>query len=328
LQQLVGMDNVYSADLFSSDNLYLWENTNSEKHTCLSDNTKNSWEIFKKFKSAVLDNGIDVVCIPGYQQKIYLLFILWAKIKGIKIIMFAESWYRSNIIIEFCKSVFLRLSVSSFFVSGERAKKHFIENLHIPERKVAIGYSVVDNNHFRQALKLEKNEKPTLLCVARYAKEKNLGLLVAAFKKSELHDNWQLQIVGEGPLRETLLVEQDDSVQFSGWKSYKDLPRLYSSADCFVLPSVFEPWGLVVNEAMAAGLPIIISNQCGCVPELFNSKNGWIFDTNNVEELIKIMNDLSVKNTREIQCMGLESSKIIENYSCETWANTIVELAL
>jgi glycosyltransferase involved in cell wall biosynthesis len=100
---------------------------------------------------------------------------------------------------------------------------------------------------------------------------------------------WDLVLLGDGPLRETLNSQLStlnlyEHVHLPGFKPYDELPVYYALAKAFVHASTTEQWGLVVNEAIASGLPVIVSERCGCVPELVQG-NGFTFDPTNEHEL-------------------------------------------
>ena len=114
------------------------------------------------------------------------------------------------------------------------------------------------------------------LASARFIEKKNLsGLLhaYAAYRRATPDDPWSLVVLGDGELRPELErlrgeLGLDDVVSFPGYRSYQELPAYYGLASCFVHASTTEQWGLVVNEAMAAGLPVLVSNRCGCAANL------------------------------------------------------------
>jgi glycosyltransferase involved in cell wall biosynthesis len=187
---------------------------------------------------------------------------------------------------------------------------------------------VVDNAHFEKG-QAQKEARPVLLCVARFAPEKNLATLISAFVKSELVQGWTLKLVGGGPLKEELQNQAagHPSVVFADWLSYAELPDLYASASFFILPSSFEPWGLVVNEAMSAGLPVVLSEECGCRPDLLGADNGFSFEAGNEKALIAVLNRISKLEPAALEAMGAASRQRIQSFSTRTWSQSFLRLA-
>jgi glycosyltransferase involved in cell wall biosynthesis len=98
-----------------------------------------------------------------------------------------------------------------------------------------------------------------------------------------------------------------------GFKPYDELPAYYALANAFVHASMSEQWGLVVNEAIASGLPVIVSNRCGCAPELMNG-NGSTFDPTNEHELTARLLEMASLSDDELQQLGDNSYRIAANF--------------
>ena len=116
-------------------------------------------------------------------------------------------------------------------------------------------------------------------------------------------------------------MERDlKNVHFSGFMNQTELPAYYAASDIFVLPSgAGETWGLVVNEAMAAGLPVIASDMVGCVPDLIrHGRNGYVFPAGDVGELARVLAEL-IGNPSLRKKFVEESFKIILNYTLNVW---------
>lgn len=319
---------VYTADLADSDALYKWDSITASKHTVLSTKpveTADTWNRFKAFRKIIQTHRITTVAMP-YGRTDYHLFLFYARLKGIRTIVFSESWYARGGVKDFLKSILLKTLGNFFFVSGQRAYTHFAHTYKINPAKIQSGYSVVDNNHFQKRV---FTTPKYLLCIARYSEEKNLSFLIRCYAKSSIQKTYTLKIIGEGPLRNTLQKEIDalgltDQIELTGWVKYTDLPKVYAEAIAFVLPSSFEPWGLVVNEAMSASLPILLSSECGCVPDLLHEGiNGWSFSIQNEIELIKHLNSVDQLADKGKDMLGINSKKLIGQFSPKTWAETI-----
>jgi glycosyltransferase involved in cell wall biosynthesis len=335
MQQIYTRGKVFGADLGADDALYGWQNTANDKlYIRLSEKPVTQGDFWRRiinYIKVVRKHHIKQVCIAGYGNKEYLTILFISKLMRLKVLMFAESWYPGNKWTDRVKGLFLRQVAHNIMASGVHARNHFQDRLGFAAHRIITGYSVVDNNHFEKQITSHTHKAgrsdnlQTLLCIARFAPEKNLAGLIRAFYKSELPDKrWRLQLVGGGPMKNELQALITDShVELSNWIGYENLPAVYQAADCFVLPSIFEPWGLVVNEAMAASLPIILSNECGCKPDLLSDENGWSFGATKEEDLVRVLNLLSATPQEKLASMGKKSSEIIASFSPKTWAEKI-----
>src|SRR5439155_11820127 len=108
-----------------------------------------------------------------------------------------------------------------------------------------------------------------------------------------------------------------DDLLLPGFQQYDELPAYYGLASAFIHASTVEQWGLVVNEAMAAGLPVLVSERCGCAADLVEAGvNGFTFDPWQPEALARLMLKLAASETERLR-MGGASRGIIANGSAE-----------
>ena len=248
--------------------------------------------------------------------------LAWCRLVGIKTVLFAESWYPSGGKAEKLKSTLLDRLCTGYLVSGSRAANHFKVRLSL-KKPLQIGYSVVDNGHFAQAKTIRVGLPKVILCVARFAPEKDLHTLIRAFRQSQLPAQaWQLKLVGGGPDKAKLveLAGNDTSIHFQDWVSYAELPALYASASVFVLPSAFEPWGLVINEALAAGLACIASDAVGALPDLLPLQPPHCFKAGNVVSLAACLTMVCAEPAHYQRAFP-------EGFTCEDWAKRFLELS-
>jgi glycosyltransferase involved in cell wall biosynthesis len=198
---------------------------------------------------------------------------------------------------------------------------------------------------------------PYFFACARFGKKKNLPGMIRAYAQyqkkverrgtrvesqtqqsinNEQPSPWELVIAGEGGERS--LIEQTirdygvaDHVHLVGPKGYGELPSYYAHASAFIHASTTEQWGLVVNEAMAAGLPVLVSNRCGCAADLVkDGENGWTFDPKNEDEMADLMLKISGDEEQRRE-MGRKSREIIENWGPARFASGLssaIEAAL
>ncbi|MFA4901981.1 MAG: glycosyltransferase family 4 protein [Desulfobaccales bacterium] len=226
---------------------------------------------------------------------------------------------------------------------GGTQSRHYAEFLGIAPAKIFVGCDVVDNDHFAQLADYSRGQASSLreqyhlpknyfLCVSRLSEKKNLFRLLEAYNdyyRNAPQQPWGLVICGSGPLEQELKDTARqlalDHVRFSGFAQVDTLPVYYGLARCFILPSSHsEQWGLVVNEAMAAGLPVLVSQACGCAPDLVQEGvNGYTFNPYDVKGLAQLLLKMS-SGGLDLQSMGEASRRIIANWSLDTFAQGLL----
>jgi glycosyltransferase involved in cell wall biosynthesis len=285
-----------------------------------------------------------VILVPGYASLPALCAAVWGRTHAAKTILMSESNVDDRprqFLAEGLKRILVTLLFSGGIVGGKRAAS-YLQRLGMPAHRIARAYDVVDNDYFSSRaaqFRREANDSgkgipsPYFLFVGRLAPEKNVSTLLQAFGEyRESGGTWSLVIVGDGPLRSALHEQvrallRSGAVVFTGLKNVHELPQLYAFAGCFVLPSLSEPWGLVVNEAMASGLPVIVSSRCGCVDDLVDDgSNGFIVDSESVSSIAAALARMSKLSLEERAKMAERSQAIIEDYSPERWASEVQRL--
>lgn len=138
-----------------------------------------------------------------------------------------------------------------------------------------------DKNYWSEQLKIEKNKK-VILYVGRISKEKGLDKLIKIAQKLPERI---FVLVGDGPYREELQSKSLSNVYFTGFKEGEDLAKAYASSDLFLFPSDTDTYALVVLEALASGLPVIISAKGGACEHIENGVNGFV--VNDIDEYVE-----------------------------------------
>jgi glycosyltransferase involved in cell wall biosynthesis len=164
--------------------------------------------------------------------------------------------------------------------------------------------------------------------------KKNLLRLLDAYARYRQRagaDAWGLVILGDGELRVEIegriaWADLAGAVILPGFRQYDELPAFYGLAGAFVHASTTEQWGLVVNEAMAAGLPVIVSDRCGCAPDLVrDGVNGFTFDPSDVEGLTGLMYWVAAMTDEYRQAMGRAGQAIIAEWGPERFAEGLMQ---
>jgi len=174
-------------------------------------------------------------------------------------------------------------------------------------------------------------EEPHFLYVGRLSSEKGLEDLFAAFCIiRERYPKARLDLVGAGPLTETLgsrvaEMRLTHAISFLGSMGLDEIAVLFQTCTALVLPSHSEPWGLVVNEALSYGCPVVVSSACGCVPDLVrDGVTGYSFEVGNVDDLVKALD--SVRSLSEDRhAVASRCLEVVSNYTPERAATQILD---
>ena len=145
--------------------------------------------------------------------------------------------------------------------------------------------------------------------------------------RSQAADPWRLVLLGDGPERGTLehliAAESIEGVTLAGFRQIDELPAYYGLASAFVHPALTDQWGLVVNEAMAAGLPVLVSTGAGCAFDLVEEGgNGYRFTPTDEAQLAALLQRLASPDT-DRAAMRQRSRAIIANWSPEVFAKQL-----
>ncbi|MCF2520715.1 glycosyltransferase family 4 protein [Dyadobacter sp. CY351] len=273
-----------------------------------------------------------VLNITGYFDPAQVLLMFYARLKGVKVVLSSESSAADN------SRSFIKESLKRFIVNRAQAffcfgktSADYLESLgvkpsQIPVRNAAVIDEEVISARYNAGKKAHVNVARAyrFVFVGRLAPEKNLGTLLRAFAQVRPLDSetlpWEMMLIGDGPERATLekLTAElglQNKISFAGGLSWYKVPDLLVHCDVLVLPSKSEPWGLVVNEAMVCGLPVIVSKNCGCVADLVkNGVNGFTFDPDNQQELETAL-AFFIQNPEKMAAMGQESRRLIAPFS-------------
>lgn len=201
------------------------------------------------------------------------------------------------------------------------------ENIEVAGNCVDNGWFAARTQEIRSASTASDHGLPEkyFLFVGRLIRAKNLGFLIDSYNRYRQEKGalaWDLVIAGNGPDEQALRGQaaNQPKIHFAGSKQPDDLLPYYAHAKCLVLPSSSEPWGLVVNEAMASGVPVAVSNKCGCAQDLVqHGENGFVFNLSDGRSLVELMLKMSGDsiNLGEITLRGAQT---IQHFSPDGFA--------
>lgn len=185
--------------------------------------------------------------------------------------------------------------------------------------------NVEEKNQVREELGIKENK--VIICVGQFIHRKGFDLLIKAM--AELPKEIGVYMVGGEPTEEYIQLREKyalNNLHFEGFKTKNQLNKYYEAGDLFVLPTREDIWGLVVNEAMAKGLPVITTNKCVAGTELIeNDKNGIIVEGDNVNQLAEAVAYV-INDEAKRKLMAENSLKKIQGYTITSMAERHLEI--
>lgn len=281
----------------------------------------------------------DAVVVHGNQFVAYVLAAIIAKLRGIPILNRCEThlalprpalrrWIRDRSL-----SLFYRL-FDGFLAIGT-ANRRYYEALGVPAERIFNVPYTIDNDRFSRCAETSPEERlqirrkfglpeavPVVLFASKFMRRKHPDkVLHAASILAREGLQFHVLLVGAGEMEDELkqLVEslRLENVSFGGFVNQSELPKVFAATDVFVLPSENEPWGLIVNEVMCAGRPVVVAEKVGCVEDLVkNGINGMVVQPGHAGELANALRPL-ILDAGLRKAMGAASTSIIRGWNFE-----------
>lgn len=279
----------------------------------------------------------DVLAIAGYSEPAMIAAFMWGKLNRKTLILLSESkeddaprrlpkeWLKKQIINNYHAAVV-----------GGKPHQRYLQNLGMSPSSIAGGYDVVNNQVFHpekiRVLPSPLNQ-PYFLTINRFVAKKNIPFILEAYAeyRHQLGDlAWNLVLCGDGELRSQIEAQithlnLNAHVHLPGFLQETEILRYFAHAKCFIHASIQEQWGLVVNEAMAAGLPILVSNRCGCYEDLIIEKvNGFGFNPTCIPDLVALMINVTQGKYNLSQISQAALNHINQHFSIDKFGKGIV----
>lgn len=289
----------------------------------------------------------DCVLVFGWSFNSHLKAIRFFKSKipvffrGDSTLLDKTSFFRSLKRRVFLRWVYTHID-RAFYVGSNNAD--YFKTFGLKEEQLVFAPHAVDNNsfscftdtckykamNFRKQLGINQSDF-VFLFAGKLEQKKNPSLLIEAFLSAGFSSSVHLIITGNGLLESELRSTYFGikGIHFLDFQNQSTMPALYESGDVFVLPSEGpgETWGLAVNEAMANGKPVVVSDKCGCARDLVrDSENGYIFKSGDIDDLKNKL--IRIQNRSDIKEMKVASKKIIQNFSLEKVSKMIEDEVL
>lgn len=237
-----------------------------------------------------------------------------------------ETWHAKS------RAMFIRrvfALASGFMVSGKLNAEYYRHYGGDPRRFFLLPWAI-DNERFANGSRFAPDEREAMrgnfgitagevvfVFSAKLVARKDPMTLLRAVTRMQHRDRASVLFLGHGELREPLESFARDhrlNVKFAGFVNQSELPKYYAMADVFVLPSLYEPRGAVINEAMACGLPVIVTDRCGSLGDIvLEGENALVYTAGDAAELARDL-DLLVEDPGRRERMARRSREIIETW--------------
>jgi len=234
----------------------------------------------------------------------------------------------------FLKWVYRHIDVAFYVGTNNQA---YFRRYGVGENQLVFAPHATDNDRFRaepagagDAIRNSLGIRPDevlLLYAGKFEEVKNVALLLDVFQQLA-EPAVHLLLVGNGPLEAALKAAGDHPrVHFMDFRNQTAMPAIYLAADLFCLPSLSESWGLTVNEAMACGRAVLVSDRVGCAADLVSEANGAVFRSGSHADLLRRLTHL-IRSRKELQAMGHCSAQRIAEWNFERIADAIEQQVL
>lgn len=289
-------------------------------------------------RAVLVEGRFDAVYVNGYIHRFERQVVLAARRLGLRAVMRAEftdvprpghtRWRRllRNLYLHWFYS-----HVDAFCYVGETGLRHLQARRIPPERTFFSPYCVDTTLFLDQTERYDRLQERRRLCIpddvfvflfsGKLIPRKAPLLLLEALGRMKSRDRLVLIVLGDGVLRDEFLAKGrsllGDKLLFQGFVNQSDLGGYYAAADAFVLPSRYETWGLVVNEAMHFGLPVVVSDHVGSHADLvMPGETGFVFPVDDADGLARALERLS-SDPEGAHRMGRQARERASTYTVE-----------
>ena len=274
-----------------------------------------------------------LILCSGWGNKFYLSVIKKYRTSAKNVVFIDNQWLGTakQYLLRFISPFWLRRLFHATWVPGE-PQKLYAQKLGFKSNQIFTGLYVADSNLFKPIGELKLRQKgpypKVMISVARYIKQKDLPTLWNAFIKANANTGhqWQLHCFGFGDLYDQRI--ENTFIKHHGFVQPDAMRAYLSKSGVYVLPSLFEPWGVAVHEMAMSALPMILSDKIGSASFFLDDQNGCIFEAGNVDMLQQKLEKLMSLNDDQLWQMAAHSFEKGSTLELDDWVNTLNKMIL
>ncbi len=287
------------------------DNVKQLKNESLSFSYKGLFKIINEYSpKIIITNGFSIATVKLWLRSFYnkTPYVIWSGA--------INSKYRKISYLKYIQRRLMIQKAKGFIAYGSESKKYLV-SLGANEDLIEIAINTVDISFFENKQVLEKKEPTRFIYVGNLTKGKRVDLLISASKElSNIYPSFYLDIIGDGPEKQSLIamskeLNMSEKVLFHGFKQKEYLPDFLSKASCFLFPSEYDVWGLVLVEAMAMELPCIASTLSGATHDLIQDNiTGFKVNFKDTPSVVDKMSWI-IKNPEKARLIGTQAKTFI-----------------
>ena len=290
---------------------------------------------YQKLKNFIRKINPNILVVAGWVDFLYLRLAITFKNKKIIRVVHADNIWnaklKQQILRLFGLFNFLYLFFDKAWVHGP-LQFEYVKKIGFKSKDIIFDHASADDKFFHKLYKENYNAKKkkypkTFLFFSRREKIKGLETLMKSWKSLNLNNNinWELNIIGSGFFK--ISKTKLKNVKIFQHKSHEEMKKIIKNSGCFILPSIQEPWGVVVHEMSSAGLPLILSDTVGSrYTFLIHKKNGFVFEHGNYKSLERAMKNIMSLSDRELLIMSDTSFKLSSRISTNSSVHNLLSL--
>ena len=266
----------------------------------------------------------DVLMVNSWHIPAYMRAARKWRGRTLRIVIMDHQWLgtRKQWLGRLTRSVYIQRAFDAAFMPGDE-QAVFARHLGFEQHEIIVGLYTCEDSFFTGPQDPPRN---SFLFTGRLVDTKGVDVLAAAYRayRAESAEPWPLVVAGMGPMDEEL--KAIDGVELLGFVSPKDLPDVMARSGCFILPSRFEPWGVVLQEAAGSGQAVICTSTCGGASRLvLDGYNGRVIAPDRPEELTRAMHWVANADPEHRVAMSRRSVELAKQYTPQRWAEHIVD---
>ncbi len=266
----------------------------------------------------------DVLIVNSWHIPTYMKAARKWRGRALRVVVMDHQWINSpkQWLGRLTRQLFIQPAFDAAFMPGDE-QAVFARRLGFKQHEIIVGLYTCDDPFFTGPQDPPQN---SFLFTGRLVATKGVDVLAEAYRRyrAASSDPWPLKVAGIGAMDEEL--KAIDGVELLGFVSPKDLPEVMASSGCLILPSRFEPWGVVLQEAAASGQAVICTSACGGASRLvLDGYNGRVVTADRIDELASAMRWVADADPEHRRAMSLRSTQLAAQYTPTRWAEHLTD---